>query len=426
MAIQLKPLSEQVMVILGASSGIGRETALRAAHNGARIMVAARNEDALASLVQEITAAGGIAAYITCDVTDETEVRHLARDAVARFGRIDTWVNVAGVSVYALFEDTTAREFRDIMEVNFVGQIHGARAALPHLRKQGGALIAVSSVESIVSLPLHSAYSASKHAVEGAFDGLRRELMAEGAPVSVTSIKPATINTPFFRNARSKLDVMPKGPPPMYEPGVVADCILYAATHPVRDLFAGGAGKTMAVSQMIAPKLMDMVMATFGIPASRTSTAEPGGHDGTISTSDGDARTRGDFEKHARLSLYTWLELRPAARVLTIGAVAAGAVALARYGRNRGGTRAAEGAATANDAKPPADVLERSGEGTGYAYVSEAAADSEIVTAVRVGGYQQVRPAGPSAMRDAPVREWTKVDQASDESFPASDPPAYY
>jgi NAD(P)-dependent dehydrogenase (short-subunit alcohol dehydrogenase family) len=406
MTITLKPLAEQVMVILGASSGIGRESALRAAAKGAVVVAAARNEAALATLVEEIVAAGGRAAYVVCDVTDEAQVRHVARDAVARFGRIDTWVNVAGVSVYAVFEETTPEEFRRIMEVNFMGQVHGAQAALPHLRERGGALIAISSVESIVSLPLHSAYSASKHAVEGAFDALRRELMADGAPVSVTSIKPATINTPFFRNARSKLDVMPKGPPPIYDPGVVADCVLYAAAHPVRDLFAGGAGKTMAANQVMAPQLMDAVMAKFGIPASKTATPQPQGQEGNLYAPRPEARTDGEFEQRARSSLYTWFALRPVARTLAIGAVAAGALAL-RSDRRRGpaAPRRIDGRGTAGDA---------------------AFADRDDAVEAPARRYQPVRAAGPDAMRDPPRREWTRVDQASDESFPASDPPGYY
>jgi NAD(P)-dependent dehydrogenase (short-subunit alcohol dehydrogenase family) len=403
MAIKLKPLSEQVMVILGASSGIGRETARRAAARGAILVVAARNQDGLASLVEEITAAGGKAVPVVCDVTDEAQVRQVARDAMVRFGRIDSWVNVAGVSVYAGFEDTTPEEFRRILEVNFMGYVHGAQAALPYLREHGGALIVISSVESIVSLPLHSAYAASKHAIEGAFDALRRELMAEGAPVSVTSIKPATINTPFFTNSRSKLDVVPKGPPPFYDPAVVADCVLYAAEHPVRDLFAGGAGRSMAMSQAMTPGLMDATLARFGIPASKTERPAPDGRPGNLYTSGGDDRARGDFTDRSRSSLYTWLALRPLARSLAVGAVVTGAVLVGRSRRMR-----------EDRARTDADLLAQA------AFADRKTVDTKPM------GYPPVRPAGPEAMRDPSGRPWTVVDEASDESFPASDPPATY
>ena len=346
MAIKLKPVADQVIVLLGASSGIGRETALQAASRGASVMVAARDEPALLSLVEEIGAAGGKAAYAVCDVTDADQVQLVARDTVARFGRIDTWVNVAGVSVYAKFEETTPEEFRRIMEVNFMGQVHGAQAALPHLKAHGGALIAISSVESIVALPLHSAYTASKHAVEGAMDALRRELMADKAPVSVTSVKPATINTPFFTNSRSKMDVVPKGPPPVYEPTVVAQCVLYAAEHPVRDLFAGGAGKGMAAQQMAAPKVMDSLLAKFGIPGSRTDTPAPGGREGNLyAPIASDPRVSGDLSGQSRrFSLYTWMELHPAVKVAALGAVAGG-WALRSRRRHRRGSRAQQVAA---------------------------------------------------------------------------------
>ena len=153
--MQLKPLQEQVAVVVGASSGIGRETALRLAERGAKVVAAARGEAGLSSLVGEIAARGGEATYAVCDVVDFERVKAVAETAAQRFGRIDTWVNVAAVSVYARFEDTAPEEFRRVMEVNYLGQVHGALAALPHLRRAGGgALIAVSSVESIVSLPM--------------------------------------------------------------------------------------------------------------------------------------------------------------------------------------------------------------------------------------------------------------------------------
>lgn len=329
--MRLKPVQDQVVVILGASSGIGRELALRFGERGAKVVVAARSEEGLASLIGEIEQRGGRGVHVVCDAALPADVERVAEAAIEAFGRIDTWVNVAAVSVYARFEDTTPDEFRRLMEVNYLGQVHGALSALPRLRANGGgALIAVSSVESSVALPLTSAYAASKHAIEGALDALRRELIAEGAPISITSVKPATINTPLFNNARDKLDVMPKGPPPIYEPGVVADCVLYAAAHPVRDLYAGGAARMMAVSQALAPGLVDRLLARIGISAQRTDRPPTDGGRGNLDAPRRDDRVEGDFSQHARrFSLYTWLETHPAARLLAGAGLLVGTAMLA-------------------------------------------------------------------------------------------------
>jgi len=337
--MKLKPVQEQVVVIAGASSGIGRETALRFAEGGAKVVVTARSESGLTSLVDEITRRGGQGAHAVCDVSDFNQVKGVAETAVRTFGRIDTWVHVAAVSLYARFEDTSPEEFRRVIEINYLGQVHGALAALPYLRQGGGgALISVSSVEAIVSLPLNSAYSASKHAVEGALDALRRELMAEGVPISVTSVKPATINTPFFNNALNKMDVKPIGPPPIYQPDVVADCVLYAAEHPVRDLFAGGGGKMMAVGQMLAPKLVDKAMARVGISYMGTDQPEPGGAPGNLfEPRDSENRTEGDFSTRARrFSLYTWMETHPGLSRLAAGGLLAGTAFLFSRGGGNG------------------------------------------------------------------------------------------
>ena len=316
MKVKLKPLGSQVVVVLGASSGIGRESAIQLAGRGAKVLVAARSEPGLISLVAEIVAHGGEATYVVCDVADVEQVRAVAKAAESVYGRIDTWVNVAATSVYATFEDTSPEEFARVMEVNYLGQVHGFLAALPALRRTGGgALIAVSSVEARVSLPLHSAYSASKHAVEGMVDSLRRELIAEKAPISVTSIKPGTINTPFFNNALNKMDVKPKGPPPIYQPGVVAGCVVHAAEHPVRDLYAGGGGRQMALSQSVNPRQVDAVLGRVGIPAARTKQPTPGGSAGNLyQPRSEDNRSEGDFSRRARsFSLYTWSRLHPPA-----------------------------------------------------------------------------------------------------------------
>jgi NAD(P)-dependent dehydrogenase (short-subunit alcohol dehydrogenase family) len=331
--MQLKSIEEQVVVIAGASSGIGRECALRFAERGAKVVVGARGEPGLVTLTEEISQRGGQGAYAVCDVSEFEQVKGLAAAAVAKFGRIDTWVNVAAVSVYARFENTTPEEFRRVMEVNYLGQVHGALAALPYLRKEGrGALIAVSSVESLVALPLHGSYSASKHAVEGALDALRRELKAEGAQISVTSVKPATIDTPFFDNTESKMDVKPKGPPPIYDPAVVADCVLYAAEHPVRELFAGGAGKAMALGQKFMPSLMDAVLARTGIQSERTDDPKPDGMAGNLyQPRTEETRRQGDFSNRARrVSLYTWMETHRWARPVALASVAGAAILVAR------------------------------------------------------------------------------------------------
>lgn len=336
--MSLKQVSDQVAVVMGASSGIGREVAFRFAERGARVIVAARGEAGLQSLVDEIRHGGGDAEYVVCDVSDPDQVEAVATAAVRTHGRIDTWVNVAAVSVYATFEETSLEEFARVMDVNFMGQVHGIKAALPHLRREGrGAVICISSIEGLTSLPLHSAYAASKHALEGALDALRRELMAEGVPISITSVKPGTINTPFFNKSRSKMDVKPKGPPPVYQPAVVADCVLYAAEHPVRELFAGGAGKMMALHQALAPGALDATLARTGISAQQTDEPTPGGTSGNLyEPFEHDDRIEGDFSDDARrFSLYTWLETHPGARTLALGGLLAGAaVWLARRDEN--------------------------------------------------------------------------------------------
>ncbi len=317
--MRLKPLSEQVVVVLGASSGIGRETALRLADRGAAVVVGARSEPGLTSLVEQVQQRGGRAAYAVCDVADPDQVAAVADAAVAAFGRIDTWVNVAAVSVYAQFEDTTPEEFRRVIEVSYLGQVHGFLAALPHLRAAGqGALIAISSVESIVSLPLHSAYSAAKHAVDGMVDGLRRDLRAEAAPISVTSIKPGTVNTPFFNNSLKKMDVKPQGPPPFYSPSVVADCVLYAAEHPVRDCTPGerpAAWRSPSCSHRASSRCARPRRGP-GRPHQRADAGRCTRR--AVRTPIQDNRAEGDFTSRARSSLYTTLWVHPRARAAVV------------------------------------------------------------------------------------------------------------
>ena len=215
---------------MGASSGIGRETALQMARDGARLVVAARDGEALRSLVEQVEAEGGEAVAVTADTASMEDVQAVADAAVERFGGFDTWVQAAAVAVYALFEDTTVDEFRRVVEVNLLGTVHAAKAALPQLRKRGGgAFIAISSVEARRAFPYHAAYAASKHAVDGFLESLRVELRAAGAPVSVINILPASSHTPLFDKARSRLGVQPMPIPPIYQPSTVAAVVAHAA-----------------------------------------------------------------------------------------------------------------------------------------------------------------------------------------------------
>jgi NAD(P)-dependent dehydrogenase (short-subunit alcohol dehydrogenase family) len=259
----LKPLRDQVIVLMGASSGIGREAATRFAAQGARVVVSARTAQDLDSLVAEIRQRGGVASAVPADTTDLAAVEAVADAAVAEHGRLDTWVHLAGVGLWATFEQTTVEEFRRVIDVNLMGQVLGAKAALPHLRRTGGgALVHVSSVEARRAVPLHSAYSAAKHGVDGFLEALRVELRHEGVPIAVTQILPGTIDTPIFDKARTKAGRKPMGPPPFYAPGTVVDMLEHAAEHGGREYYAGGAARFMAMQQRFSPRLMDAFFAS--------------------------------------------------------------------------------------------------------------------------------------------------------------------
>lgn len=327
--LKLKPVAEQVVVVFGASSGIGRETALQFARRGAKVVVSARREQALNDLVAEIQAAGGEAAALPAEVTDFAAVKAVADFAVAHYGRIDTWVHLAAVAVYAPFSQTTPEEFKRVIDVNLTGQAYGALAALPYVRHNGGSLIHISSVEGEVAVPYHSAYAASKHGVIGMADALRLELAHEGAGVNVVNIMPASINTPFFDNSRTRLGVTPRGIPPVYEPDVAARAIIFAAEHPVRDLYVGGAGMLLSRMWRISPRLTDGLMKLVAFDWQKTrrpaSSLAP---KNLFSPVAGGDDIQGSMSAEARsFSLYTWLETHPVARRLVVAGLVAGLLA---------------------------------------------------------------------------------------------------
>ncbi len=310
-----KPLHEQVVVILGASSGIGREAALQFGAAGARVVVAARNEAGLRSLVEEIERDGGQAAGMVADTSDFAQVKALADAAVARFGRIDTWVQNAAAALYARFTDLTPEEFKRVIDVNLTGSAYGAMAALPYLRanEDGGALIFVASVESEVPIPFQSVYGASKHGMKGFVDVLRMELQHDGIPVSVASIMPAGVNTPFYNNAKTKLGVQPQPPPPVYQPEHVAEAIVHAATHVVDEFHVGGAGKLFSLGQRFVPRATAWYLKKTAFTQQRTDKAKSADAPHNLFKPDtGDTRTHGDYDDQTKsVSTYVWLRCRP-------------------------------------------------------------------------------------------------------------------
>ncbi len=315
--MKLKPIDRQVVAVVGASSGIGRATALEFAKRRAKVVVSARSESGLASLVAEITRLGGDAIAVPADVAVFEQVQNIADKTVERYGRIDTWVHAAATGLIAPFERVTPAEFQRVIDVNLMGQVYGAMVALPHLRQQGqGALIHVTSVEARRSLPLQSAYSAAKHAIEGFLDSLRVELQHEGVPISVTNIMPAVINTPFYNKAKTKIGYKPTGVPPYYHPNLVAKSILRAAEYPTRDAIVGDVGRLLDILQKISPPLADTLLSLVAVDGQKTSKTkfdtDPNNLFEPISGYD---TTTGDFNDKMIPSFFDWLDFYPAAKV---------------------------------------------------------------------------------------------------------------
>ncbi|MEX2535276.1 MAG: SDR family oxidoreductase [Trueperaceae bacterium] len=325
--MRLRPIEDQVVVVMGASSGIGRETAIAFASQGARVIVSARGQEGLDSLVDAIKGFGGEAFAVPADVTDPDQVRAVADKAVHRYGRLDTWVHLAAVSLYARLEETRPHEFEQVVRTNLLGQAYGAMAALPHLRRNGrGAFISVSSVEAVRALPYQSAYAAAKHGVDGMIEALRVELKHDRARISVTEILPSSIDTPLFDHARTKIGVRPKGVPPVYDARLVARSIMHAARRPTRRLVVGGGGRMLATFEGLVPGLVDRYLALTGFRAQRTRIAKTvAAPDNLRRPIDSGHSVDGGPETHGRSwSLYTaWILSRwsrPATLVLALGA----------------------------------------------------------------------------------------------------------
>ena len=285
----LKPLNEQSIVITGATSGIGLATARRAARAGACVFLIARGENDLKALCEELQATGARAAWAVADVADHDALAEAAEKCVRLFGGFDTWVNNAGVSIYGAISATSLDDQRRLFETNYWGVVNGSLVAAEHLRKRygGGAIVNVGSILSDAPLPIQGVYSASKHAVKGFTNALRMELMREDAAITVSLVKPAAVDSPYSRHARNLTGYATQNPQPVYATHVVADTILYCASHPIREITVGGGGRLIASFYSILPGLAEPLFARFApsLMRDRRSAWEPN-DDGLYDPSD--------------------------------------------------------------------------------------------------------------------------------------------
>lgn len=328
-----RSLSESVIVITGASSGIGAATAQELASRGATVVVAARSPEALNTVAEGCVAVGGRALSIPTDVTDPEAVRQLASRTVTAFGRIDGWVNNAGVSSYGVIDRVPAAEIRRVIETNLLGTAYGIQAALPHLRAAGGGVIVNNaSVLAEVTMPYMAAYNAAKHGVRGLSNTVRQELRATGEDgISLCTVLPATIDTPFFRSAGNHTGRQLAPPPPVYPPELVARTIARLLTRPRREVYAGTAAALMGLQWRFAPAVLERVLtyyaerAEFGpSPAETTS--------GNLFNGTATGQVHGGWRGHRRTMVRTTAVLGVAA-----GTAAGTIAALARRQSRPGG-----------------------------------------------------------------------------------------
>ena len=330
MAFRQKPVEEQVVIITGASSGIGLATARMFASRGAKgLVLVARNGVALRKLAEEFEDQGVHAIAVAADVSNREELDDVVRKAIAAFGGFDTWVNDAAVAVYGTLQEVPIADQRQLFDVNYWGVVYGSLLAAQHLRGRGGTIINVGSVLSERAMTLQTQYSASKHAVKGFTDGLRMELEQEGAPIAVTLIKPSSIDTPYVEHARNYLDANTKVPPPAYDPDLVAKAIVFASEHARRELTIGFGGWVIGALGKVAPRLTDKTMEMIGYSSQTTDQPERASMRDNLYRARQDGDTRSSLDMMTRkTSLLLSAQLHPVATAAVLAGIGAAVAAL--------------------------------------------------------------------------------------------------
>jgi NAD(P)-dependent dehydrogenase (short-subunit alcohol dehydrogenase family) len=308
--VKKKPLSEQVIVVTGASSGLGRAIARGAGERGAKVVVTGRNEEALQNCVAEIERAGSEAFAVRADQAEQEQVGRVVAEAVERFGRIDTYVANAIVTVYAEAERLEPDELRRVIDVNFFGVVYGFWAALPHLRESKGTFLHVSSALAYRGIPLQAAYCSSKAAARTFLESARVEEQKAGSGVAISLVLPGAINTPQFDRDRQKIGYQPQPVPPIYQPEPFAAATLRCAERPVRELPVSWGAQKLLWGQKLAPRAGDFVLRRIGWKNQHTDEPKSvDAPDNLFDTLREDPGAHGRFDDQSRGST-VWTRLR--------------------------------------------------------------------------------------------------------------------
>lgn len=324
----------RVVVITGASAGVGRATARRFADDGAAVALLARGVERVEAAAGEVRGAGGEALAIPVDVADPDALETAAARAEEELGEIDVWVNNAMATVYAPVAALTADEFRRVTEVTYLGSVWGTMAALRRMRpRDRGTIVQVGSALAYRGIPLQSGYCGAKHALQGFLDSLRTELLHERSRIRVTAVHLPALNTPQFDWSRTKMQKEPRPVPPIFQPEVAAQAVVWAASNPRRELWVGASTVQAIVGDRLAPGLLDRYLARTAYDSQQTDdpvSAERA--DNLFGPVAGQFAAHGRFDRHSKSrSFQLWLSLHRS----WLGAGAATGLAAAFLGSRR-------------------------------------------------------------------------------------------
>jgi NAD(P)-dependent dehydrogenase (short-subunit alcohol dehydrogenase family) len=329
-------VSGSVVVITGASSGVGRACAREFGRRGASVALIARGQDRLEAAAREVEGLGGQALVLPLDVADADAVEAAAATTEDQLGAIDVWVNNAMVSVFSPVAELSADEVRRVTEVTYLGYVYGTLSALRRMRpRDRGVIVQVGSALAYRAIPLQAAYCAAKHAIEGFTESLRCELLHDRSNVRVTMVQLPALNTPHFSVVRTRLPRHPKPVPPIFQPELAAQAVVYSAEHPRRELRVAGSTVRALFGNKIAPGLLDRYLAQNGYAAQQTrEPVEPNRPDNLADALPGDRGARGIFDDEAKAASVHFFASAHRG-LLGASAAAAAAVVMLRLSRRK-------------------------------------------------------------------------------------------